>query len=326
MASTTVKVSDLFDVGYGTKLDFKQMQVTSASDPEGIDFVSRSSRNLGVVARVKKYRNVEPLPAGKITVTLGGTYLLSAFVQEHRFYTGQNIAVLTPKREMSNDEKLFYCMCLGKNRFKYSAFGREANRTLKAIEIPAKPPRWLSRVVQAPERAARAPLSKHRPDLSTCEWKWHSFDDLFTIEKGVRVVNNDLLEGSTPLIRPIEINNGIDVYVNLIPNQKGNTITVSYNGSVGEAFYQPNPYFAVDDINVLIPKFEMNVFSAMFLLPLIRREKYRFSFGRKWNLLRMRKSRIKLPVAGNGAPDWNLMERYIKSLPYSAALLAPTKT
>ncbi|MDP2744095.1 MAG: restriction endonuclease subunit S, partial [Dehalococcoidia bacterium] len=77
-----VRISNLFDIGYGTKLDFKQMKVTSTSDPEGVHFVSRSSNNLGVVARVRKYRDVSPIPAGTITVALGGTFLLSAFVQE----------------------------------------------------------------------------------------------------------------------------------------------------------------------------------------------------------------------------------------------------
>ena len=31
----------------------------------------------------------------------------------------------------------------------------------------------------------------------------------------------------------------------------------------------------------------------------------------------MKKSRIKLPVTSSGEPDWQFMEDYIKSLPYS---------
>jgi len=315
----TAKVSSLFNIGYGTKLDFKQMQTTSASDIEGVCFVSRSSKNLGVVARVKKYKDVKPLPAGTITVALGGSYLLSAFVQEQPFYTGQNVAVLTPKAEMTNDEKVFYCLCLGKNRFKYSAFGREANRTLKSLEVPAVPPRWLRNVDKSLDETTREPLLKNGPHLQGRVWKWYQYDELFTIKKGERIVNNDLLAGTTPFIRPIEFDNGVDGYVSLSPNHEGNTITVSYNGSVGEAFYQPKPYFAVDDINILYPKFQLNPFIAMFLVPLIRKEQYRYSFGRKWHLKRMRTSLIKLPAA-DGKPDWQFMEDFIKGLPYSSAL------
>ena len=36
-----------------------------------------------------------------------------------------------------------------------------------------------------------------------------------------------------------------------------NKITVCYNGSVGETFYQDQPFLASDDVNVLYPKFDM---------------------------------------------------------------------
>ena len=32
----------------------------------------------------------------------------------------------------------------------------------------------------------------------------------------------------------------------------------------------------------------------------------------------MQKSNIKLPVKSDGTPDWEFIENYIKSLPYSA--------
>jgi Type I restriction modification DNA specificity domain len=317
-----VKVSDIFTVGYGTKLNFKTMEPTTNSDPDGVRFVSRSSKNLGVVSPVKIIGKVAPLPAGVITVTLGGTYLLSAFVQPHPFYTAQNVAVLTPKIPMSNAVKMFYCICIGKNRFKYSAFGREANRTLKSIEIPERVPQWIAGADVSIDRDMERALGS-QVDLSSRAWRWFKYTDIFDIKKGERVVNADLEEGVTPCIRPIEFNNGVDGYINHPPNHPGNTITVSYNGSVGEAFYQPIPYFALDDINVLYPLFDMNPFTAMFLVPLIRKERYRFSYGRKWNVGRMKESEIKLPstlVSGSPEPDWKFMEEFIRGLPYSSAL------
>jgi hypothetical protein len=317
---TTVNVSDLFNVGYGTKLDLKQMTIASALDANSVCFVSRSSKNLGVVARVKKLSDVQPLPAGAITVALGGS-ILSSFVQEYPFYTAQNIAVLTPKLEMTYEEKIFYCLCLENNIYKYSTFGREANRTLKIIELPKVQPVWLKDVNRTLEVDSSKPFSKNKYNLlHNRKWKWYGYSELFTIKKGERIVNNDLIAGSTPCIRPIEFNNGVDGYITLPPNHKGNTITISYNGSVGEAFYQHEAYFAVDDINILYPKSKLNPFIAMFLIPLIRMEKYRYSFGRKWNLTRMRKSLIKLPSKINGKPDWSFMENYIKSLPFSKSL------
>ena len=134
--SVNVRLDALFHIDYGTQFDLKQMRQTTADDPDGISFVSRIHHNLGVAAYVKSYKDTPPLDIGLITVALGGSYLLSAFVQERSFYTAQNVAVLTPKTYITFMHKIFYCICLRKNRPRYSAFGREANRTLGQIEVP----------------------------------------------------------------------------------------------------------------------------------------------------------------------------------------------
>jgi hypothetical protein len=64
----------------------------------------------------------------------------------------------------------------------------------------------------------------------------------------------------------------------------------------------------------------MSKYTALFLTTLIRRERYRFSYGRKWGLARMNESVIRLPVTASGAPDWGYMESYIKALPFSASI------
>jgi hypothetical protein len=126
--------------------------------------------------------------------------------------------------------------------------------------------------------------------------------------------------GHTPYIGAIDGNNGYRQLISTEPIHDGNTITVNYNGSVGEAFYQPEPYWASDDVNVLYPKFKMNKYSALFICAIIRKEKYRFNFGRKWHVERMRVSKIKLPIKSEGKPDYEFMERYIKCLPYSKVI------
>ena len=73
-------------------------------------------------------------------------------------------------------------------------------------------------------------------------------------------------------------------------------------------------------MSILKPKFELNKYIAMFLISIIKRERYRYSFGRKWNPRRMRESEMMLPVDKYENPDWQFMEDYIKSLPYSTNL------
>jgi hypothetical protein len=61
----------------------------------------------------------------------------------------------------------------------------------------------------------------------------------------------------------------------------------------------------------------MNKYIGLFLATLIRQEKYRYNYGRKWGIGRMKVSTIKLPVDSESKPDWDFMEKYIKSLNYS---------
>ena len=129
-----------------------------------------------------------------------------------------------------------------------------------------------------------------------------------------------MAEGGIPFIGAIDNNNGVSGYIGQSPIHQGNTISVNYNGSVAEAFYQPKPFWASDDVNVLYPKFELTPAIAMFLITLIKNEKYRYNYGRKWHLERMKQSRILLPITLSGEPDWDFMEKYINSLPFSSQL------
>jgi 16S rRNA G966 N2-methylase RsmD len=158
-------------------------------------------------------------------------------------------------------------------------------------------------------------------------WKEFKLSSIFEIKKGKRLTKADQTEGDTPYIGAIDSNNGVSSYIGQPPIHEGGTISVSYNGSVAEAFYQPEPYWATDDVNVLYPKgFELTPETALFICTLIRLEKYRFNYGRKWHLERMRDSVIKLPVTADGIPDWAFMEQYIKTLPHSWLLQQATGT
>ena len=58
----------------------------------------------------------------------------------------------------------------------------------------------------------------------------------------------------------------------------------------------------------------------MFLITVLRLEQFRFSYGMTGKKERLQNFYIKLPVTENGKPDWDYMEKFIKSLPYSSSL------
>jgi hypothetical protein len=144
---STVALSDIFDVAYGNKFDLCKMKPDNG--PSAISFIGRTARNNGVTGLVARFQDVSPYEAGSITVALGGA-ILSSFVQDRPFYTAQNVAVLTPKVPLSMEALLYYCAAIELNRFRYSAFGREANRTLRSLPVPcvSEIPDWASAAVE----------------------------------------------------------------------------------------------------------------------------------------------------------------------------------
>lgn len=133
------QVSDIFEVKYGVNLELNNCEETSADDVEAVNFVSRSKENNGVTAYIKRIPELEPQNAGLITVAGGGSSVLSTFVQKKPFYSGRDLYLLEPKKEMSIYTKLYICTIITANKYKYS-FGRQANKTLDQIKmmLPAK--------------------------------------------------------------------------------------------------------------------------------------------------------------------------------------------
>lgn len=134
-----VAVSAIFDVRYGVNLELNSMTLA----PDGVNFVSRTARNNGVSAKVSLIDDLAPLPAGLLTVAGGGS-VLETFVQPEQFYSGRDLYYLVPPEDMSLQEKLYYCMAIRANRYRFN-YGRQANRTLREIQIPARSavPSWV---------------------------------------------------------------------------------------------------------------------------------------------------------------------------------------
>ena len=149
--------------------------------------------------------------------------------------------------------------------------------------------------------------------MDTKAWKWFRYDEIFDIKKGKRLTKANMVNGDIPYIGATDSNNGITARVSNSEHlHSANTITVSYNGSIAEAYYQTKMFWATDDVNVLYPKFEMTPFSALFLTTIINKEKYRFNYGRKWDKELMQVSKIKLPIDKTDNPDWQWIEKYVK--------------
>ena len=69
--------------------------------------------------------------------------------------------------------------------------------------------------------------------LNTSDWKEFLLSDIFDIRKGKRLTKENQTMGDTPFIGATAKNNGITSYIGQEYLHEGNTISLTYNGSVG---------------------------------------------------------------------------------------------
>ena len=307
-----MKVKDLFKLRQGNGFELMHFGV---SEKANVNFVSRTSQNNGVVAQVEKLETMEPFQEGSITVALGGS-VLSAFIQYKPFYTAFHIMVLEPKTDMTLAEKLYYCMCIKANAYRFS-YGRQANKTLKEIELPDSVPQWVSDVNIEP---IKTKISKPKmSELKVDKWKNFRIGDLLDLERCKNSASSDLLDGDDCYYLGAKKNdNGVMRRVKREEHliTKGNCIVFIGNGqgSVGYTNYMNQDFIGTADLTVGYSK-HLNPYVGLFLVTLLDLERPKYSFGRKWSA-RIGDTTIRLP-SKDTAPDWTYMENYIKSLPYS---------
>lgn len=147
------------------------------------------------------------------------------------------------------------------------------------------------------------------------EYSEFKIKDIFEIHKGKRLTKADQTIGNTLFVGSTSFNHGETARIGQNPIFKPNTITVCYNGSVGETFYQEEPYWASDDVNVLTLKgFKLNAAIAEYLCTIIKKVGKAYGYTYKWNVKRMKETTISLPVKTDNTIDFEYMEKYIKAI------------
>lgn len=317
-------IGDYFDVYLSTG-DLK----IDDCEPGNIPLISSGSTNNGIVGYIDENGDgkAQIFKANCITVDM----FCNAFYQNGDFYAVSHgrVNILCPKFKCNLQIGLFICSIIKKEQFKYS-YGRAvysseiARMIIKLPSTPDSEPDWnyMEQYIKSLNHKPIATANRGKYGSHTLgveNWVEFCVGDLFEVKKGKRLTSDDQTDGDTPYIGAIDSNNGVANYIGQGAIHDGNTISLSYNGSVGEAFYQPKPFWATDDVNVLYFRKEngvaFNKYIALFICAVLRQEKYRYSYGRKWVLESMKSTIIKLPEK-SGKPDWCYMENYMKSLPY----------
>lgn len=168
--------------------------------------------------------------------------------------------------------------------------------------------------------------------LDSVEWKEFKLIDLFDIKDGYYNKKPPAeIGGEIPFLGATQSNNGITGFysaetinrydkvgkVSSKDKEKrifaGNCLAVTNNGSVGNVYYQKSRFTCSHDVTpIYLKNYKLNHNLAQFLIPLLKKSGESFEYGKKWRPIRMKKSRIQLPIDSNGNPHWQFMEDYIK--------------
>ena len=383
------RLVDIAKLDNGNKLDKNKMTYLNPS----VNFVSRTATNNGVSDVVDIIDDIEPYPAGCITLAFGGS-VGSCFLQEEPFYTGQNVGVISLPENITREAKIFLVSALEKKcKMSFHAFGNEINKHFKtdlSIKLPVKETEEIDweymqeriteleqeRITELEQYLIATGLNDYEltdddKDIlatkltgdgvlqnsisgngclkETAEFK---ISDVFDLYKGKRLTKAEHTCGNTPFIGSTDSNNGVTGYIGQEPIFSGNAITISYNGSVGQVFYQENDFWASDDINVLYLKNHvLNALLYGYLSGALKKAGSKFSYSYKWNLERMKETLIVLPIQTDTnnmpvidqnhtyhpdgyIPDWTYMEKYIRAIEkvvikdvvdYKDSIIAKTK-
>lgn len=188
----------------------------------------------------------------------------------------------------------------------------------------------------------------HKPITTACggadklqlgidKWEEFKLSKICSIQMAKSNDKGSLDEGIVPFVGRTASNNGVQCYVDTSDINKGECITVSLVGTNVALWHDAD--FAASQNIAILRNTVFNVRSAQFLCSLLNFVmRGVFSYGRTVNKSDLEAMRLRLPIlrdpktdepiidpnstySPNGyIPDFDFMERYIKSLPYGDRL------
>lgn len=253
-------IGDLFDAFLSSD-DIQPKNIVDGETP----LVSSGKENNGIVAYIED-KNAKKWPGNTITVDMFG----KAFYQEKAYHCVSHgrVNILIPKFEINGYAQQFIATVIQsvsskKYEFKEMCTGKKLlQNTIKLpVDETGNPDfSYMESYMKNLELAVSSSLTDLQSakkfdisgELDISNWKLFQISELFNVQKGKRLTKADMKDGKIRFIGASAINNGITAYISndehLHPQ---NTITLSYNGSIGEAFYQDEIFWACSITNVV---------------------------------------------------------------------------
>ena len=160
--------------------------------------------------------------------------------------------------------------------------------------------------------------------LDITGWKrFNLYDDLlFVIDAGNKFDKSKMSVTNPEIdfVSRSNNNNGISCVVDKIDGiepYKAGSMTIALGGEyLGSCFIQENDFYTSQNVNVLIPKWDMSNYVKRYISFIIFKESrtYYKAFEDELNRHMTTDFSILLPIDNSGIPNWRYMEDYIKAI------------
>lgn len=287
-------------------------------------------------------------------ITIGDT-TATCFYQPERFIAGDHIVVVRADNWLNPHTAMFILSVLNNERYKYS-YGRPfVKEHIEDTFLPLPTdkngnPDWAFIEAYIKSLKYRPLTTKNRNEahaLGIANWEEFRVAKILTILNGKGITKEEIDDnpGSFTVVQSGEENNGVlgmidkDYCVSMnyaISNKP--CLTVARSGSAGFVSFQVDGCVVGDSAKILLLSDDIATTPIyLFVQTVLSANRFKYAYGRKVTKDKYMNDVIVLPVCRNSdgspvidkakrfsvkgyVPDWQFMDKYIRSLPYGDRL------
>lgn len=180
-----MNLSDIFNIEYGKfKLPIKKLKLGTTP------LISSSGVNNGVVG----FFDLKPIYCKVISVARTGS-VGETFFHNYDCVINSDCMVLSPKFSLTDNEMFWYVLNIGNHKKKFS-YGRKVTpERLGLIQLPSDIPKWVNKIKLESIDLSETFNNSKRISISTANWKYFKYMELFNIRKGKRLTESNFTSG-----------------------------------------------------------------------------------------------------------------------------------
>lgn len=312
----------------------KCTDASSLLDGTGINYIGAKRNNNGVMKTVSKAENKDMISEGNCIIMIGQGAGSSGYaIYMDKEFIGASSLNLGYADWINSYTVHFVCtlLCLEYDKYSFgrSWTGERLRKTIIKLPIDDQGnPNW--KYMEEYIKSLNYKLPKTNNTKNEIDFKKYNFNifKFSDIIKTGRIYKADVhikanldeydfrKEDSIPFISRTELDNSVDFFVQKTDElsiEKGNAIVIGDTTST--ISYQEKDFVCGDHI-IIIRAPWLNKYTGLYIVTLLRKERFRYSYGRAFKMDSIKNTKLKLPIDDKGNPDWEYMEKFILQLPY----------